>query len=253
MRDSPTPRLAFVTGAGIRVGRAIAVALADAGYDLLLHANRSRRPLDELAAELEARGVRTRTLTADLSSTDEVERLADELERAAEDLQGASPSLDLLVHNAAIFERIPFADIRREDWRRMLAINLEAPFFLTQRLLPLLERGEDPQVVHIGDVGGERPVPEYAHYSVSKAGLLMLTRALAVELAPRIRVNAVSPGTVAFPPDFDEAARAEVLERIPMGREGSPEDIAGAVRYLADARYVTGQMIAVDGGRSVPL
>jgi pteridine reductase len=129
-----------------------------------------------------------------------------------------------------------------------------APFFLTQALLPSLRAGKDPLVVHITDVGGERPVSHYAHYSVSKAGLIMLTRALAVELAPHVRVNAVSPGAVAFPEDFDAAAREAVLKRIPMGREGSVEDIARTIVFLArEAPYLTGQVITVDGGRSAQL
>src|SRR5690606_29568455 len=139
-------------------------------------------------------------------------------------------------------------------YRSMQAINLEAPFFLTQALLPLLERGRSPLVLHIGDIGGERAEPGYAHYAVSKAGLVMLTRALAVELAPRIRVNAVSPGTVAFPEAMDEEARREILARIPMGREGDCEDVARAAVFLAlEAPYVTGQILAVDGGRSALL
>jgi pteridine reductase len=109
-------------------------------------------------------------------------------------------------------------------------------------------------VVHVTDIAAERPLPAYAHYSVSKAGLLMLTRALAVELAPTVRVNAVAPGTVMFPEDFDEATRARFLARIPLAREGSAADVASAVAYLVcDAPFVTGQVIAVDGGRSVAL
>ena len=238
---------AFVTGAGVRIGTAIARALAHAGYDLALHANRSLAALEALAAELRALG-RTVTLhAADLSSPDAVDALGAEL-------RAAYPALDLLVHNAGLFERAPFATISRAQYRHMQAVNLEAPFFLTQALLPSLRAAPAPLVIHLTDIGGERPVKEYAHYSVSKAGLLMLTRALAAELAPHIRVNAISPGTVLFPEDFDAAARAEVLARIPMGREGGVEDIARTVVFLAtQTGYITGQVIAVDGGRSAQL
>jgi pteridine reductase len=236
--------LALVTGAGIRVGRAVALALAHAGHDLLLHANASRGPLEEVAREVRALGRTAHLYTADLSSPEAVDALGREV-------AAAHPALDVLVHNAGLFEKVPFGDIGREAYRRMQAVNLEAPFFLTQALLPLLRAAPAPHVVHVGDVAGERPIPGYAHYSVSKAGLLMLTRALAVELAPHVRVNAVSPGTVAFPPDFSEAARAGVLARIPLKREGSVEDIARAVVFLTrDAPYVTGHVLNVDGGRS---
>lgn len=237
---------AFVTGAGIRVGRAIALALARAGHDLILHANASRQSLEATAAEARALGVEVELQLADLSDPEAVDGLA-----AA--IRAKHRALDVLVHNAGIFESVPFGAIGRERYRRMQAINLEAPFFLTEGLLPLLREAQAPLVVHVTDIAAERPYRGYAHYTVSKAGLLALTRALAVELAPHVRVNAVAPGTVAFPPDFDEKARAETLARVPLAREGSPEDIARAVLFLCEAPYVTGQVINVDGGRSVVL
>lgn len=238
---------AFVTGAGIRIGSAVARALGRAGYDLALHANRSLDSLQSLAEELRGLGRRVTLHAGDLSHPDAVDALGAQV-------RAACPSLDVVVHNAGLFERVDFADITRAQYRRMLGVNLDAPFFLTQALLPSLRAGKDPLVVHLTDIGGERPVSHYAHYSVSKAGLIMLTRALAVELAPHVRVNAVSPGTVAFPEDFDAAAREAVLKRIPMGREGSVEDIARTVVFLArEAPYITGQVIAVDGGRSAQL
>jgi pteridine reductase len=247
MSARPRRGKALITGAGIRVGRAIARALAAAGYDLLLHAHSSRSGVEETAGEVEALGARATLFSADLSRVEEVERLAAEVAEATE-------SLDVLVHNAAIYQQAPFASIDREAYRRMLAINLDAPFFLTQALLPLLEAGRSPVVIHIGDIGGVDAEPGYAHYSVSKAGLLMLTRALAVELAPTIRVNSVSPGTVAFPEDFGFEAKERILSRIPLGREGTVDDIASAVVFLAkDAPYMTGQDLKVDGGRSVLL
>ncbi|WP_373046710.1 SDR family NAD(P)-dependent oxidoreductase [Vulgatibacter sp.] len=237
---------AFVTGAGIRVGRATALALAHAGYDLVLHAHASVDALEEVAAQARALGRQVDLRTADLSDPDAVDRLA-----AA--LRAEHPALDLVVHNAGIFERVPFARIDRARYRRMQAINLEAPFFLTQGLLPSLLAAPAPCVIHVTDIAAERPYDEYAHYSVSKAGLLMLTRALAVELGPKVRVNGVAPGTVAFPPDYDEATKQSILARVPMGREGDPEDVARAVLFLAQQPYVTGQVINVDGGRSVVL
>lgn len=238
---------AFITGAGVRIGSAVARALARAGYDLALHANRSVKPLEALAEELQGLARKVSLYTADLSDPRGVEELG---ARVRED----HPTLDVLVHNAGLYERVAFESITREQYRTMLAVNLDAPFFLTQALLPSLRAAAQPLVVHLTDVGGERAESHFAHYSVSKAALIMLTRALAVELAPHIRVNAVSPGVVAFPESFDAAAREAVLQRVPMGREGSVEDIGRVVVFLArEAPYITGQVVAVDGGRSARL
>lgn len=236
--------IALVTGSGIRLGRATALELARAGYDLALHANSSRGPVESLAREIEALGRVVTVHFADLSTDAGQDALADEVSRA-------HPVLDVLVNNAGLFEPVPFEQLDRTRWRRMQAVNVEAPAFLARALLPALRRAPSACVVNVTDIGGERPYPGYTHYSVSKAGLLMLTRALAIELAPAIRVNAVSPGTAVFPEDFDDAMRAALLERIPMKREGTAEDIAKAVLFLVrDAPYVTGQTLNVDGGRS---
>lgn len=239
--------VALVTGAGVRVGRAIAFALAQAGYDLHLHVHSSLEEAEYLQKQLQELGRSTWVWQADLGDETSLKDLATHVMRE-------TPALDVLVHNAGLFERIPFRSVSRDAFRRMLGINLEAPYFLTQLLLPALEEARDPLVVNIGDIAGERPIPHYSHYAVSKAGLLMLTRSLAVELAPRIRVNAVSPGTVAFPEDMGADTREKIIARIPMQREGSPTDIARAVRFLAEeAPYITGQVLNVDGGWSASL
>ncbi|MBN1205831.1 MAG: SDR family oxidoreductase [Myxococcaceae bacterium] len=237
----------FITGAGIRIGSAVARAMGRAGYDLALHAHHSVKSLEALAEELRGLGRQVSRYSADLSDPREVEELGARV-------RADHPTLDVLVHNAGLYERVDFEAITREQYRTMLAVNLDAPFFLTQALLPSLRAAAQPLVVHLTDIGGERPERRTAHYSVSKAALLMLTRALAVELAPHVRVNAVSPGTVAFPESFDAAAREAILQRIPLGREGSVEDIARVVVFLArEAPYITGQALAVDGGRSAQL
>jgi pteridine reductase len=239
--------VALVTGAGVRVGRAIAFQLAQAGYDLHLHVNNSLEEAEHLQKQLEEMGRKAWVWQADLSVESQLADLVDQVQKV-------TPALDVLVNNAGLFERVPFRSITREAYRRMQEINLEAPFFLTQKLLDALEKARDPLVIMVGDIGGERPIPNYAHYSVSKAGLLMLTRALAVELAPRIRVNAVSPGTVAFPEDMGADTREKIIARIPMQREGSPTDIARVVRFLAEhAPYITGQVLNVDGGWTASL
>ncbi|MDC0712797.1 SDR family oxidoreductase [Stigmatella sp. ncwal1] len=238
---------AFVTGAGIRVGRAVARALSQAGYELALHAHRSLQELEVLAEELRGLGGRVTLYPADLSNPQEVDALGARV-------RAAHPVLDVVVHNAGLYERVPFEAITREQYRTMLGVNLDAPFFLTQALLPALRAAPSPLVVNITDIGGERAVSHFAHYSVSKAALIMFTRALATELAPQVRVNAISPGTVAFPESFTAAEREAVLQRIPMQREGGVEDIARTVVFLArEAPYITGQVFAVDGGRSAVL
>ncbi|HEX5744856.1 MAG TPA: SDR family oxidoreductase [Archangium sp.] len=238
---------AVVTGAGIRLGKAIALALAEVGYDLALHVHRSTEGAEEVATRARALGRTTTVHRANLGDPKELESLAATLRQA-------HPAIDVLVNNAGIYERVAFEDITREQYHRMMGINLEAPFFLTQALLPALRAAPQPLVVNLTDIAAERVVSHYAHYTASKAGLLALTRALAVELAPRVRVNAISPGTVIFPEDFDEAARQAMLARIPFGREGSAEDVARAVVFLArEAPYISGQVIAVDGARSAQL
>ena len=238
---------AFITGAGIRVGRAVADALGRAGYDLALHAHRSADALEAQAESLRALGRRVTVYTADLSRPEAVDDLGARV-------RADHPALDVLVHNAGLIEPRPFGDISRAEYQRMLGVNLEAPFFLTQALLPSLRAGTSPLVVHLTDIGGERPVSGFAHYAVSKAGLIMLTRALAVELAPHVRVNGISPGVVAFPESTPSAEREAILGRVPMGREGSVEDVARVVLFLArEAPYITGQVLAVDGGWSARL
>ena len=242
-----TQKRALVTGAGKRLGLETARTLGRRGYTIIAHVNGSRDGADALRIELGHEGVEVHVVQADLATPEGQGSLVATTTALA-------PSLDVIVHNAGIFERTPFEQIDRVAYARMQAINTEAPFFVTQGLLPCLRAAAQPCVVHITDIAAERPIAAYAHYSVSKAALLMLTRALAVELAPHIRVNAVAPGTVIFPEDFDADMRARFLARIPLHREGSATDVARAVAYLVDdAPFVTGQVIAVDGGRSIAL
>ncbi len=235
---------ALVTGAGIRVGRAIALHLADSGFDLILHANRSRDQLEQVAQECRGMGREVTAICGDLGDRDERQAWVDKVHAHIQEL-------DVLVNNAAIYESIEFGDVTYEAWDRMLGLNLEAPFFITQGLLPLLKASSRASVINITDSGLDWPDTEYAHYFASKSGLDMLTRVLALELAPKIRVNSVAPGTVAFPPDFSPESKSAILKNIPMGRVGSPDDIAKAVCYLVgEGSYVTGQSLAVDGGRN---
>lgn len=242
---------AVVTGAGQRVGRAIAVELAKAGFEVALHYRGGRAGVEETLAACRAVGGDGWCVQADLVRTEDVRALAAAVRERWD-------SLDVLVHNASSFEAVPFEEVSVEHLDAMLGVHVRAPFLLTQGLLPLLRAGgsavgrspgEGGLVVAIGDLGAERPLPGHAAYSVSKAGLRMLVRALAVELAPTVRAIGIQPGQVAWPPDYDEDKRARIARRIPMGRVGTPEDVARLVRFAAlEAPYLNGALLDVDGG-----
>lgn len=237
--------VALVTGAGVRVGKAIAVELARAGYDVIVHANRS--PAHETAKAIEALGRRATVLTADFADPAALASFADAVNKEA-------PKLKLLVNSAGIYDRVPFEKISRAQFDRMIAINLAAPFMLTQLLLPALRAAGDAAIVNITDSAMDTPYAEdqqLSHYLAAKAGLASLTRSWALELGPKIRVNAVAPGPVAIAPDASAAEKQALIASLPLRREGSPEDVAQAVAYLARAAYVTGQVLRVDGGLSI--
>lgn len=233
---------ALVTGGGIRVGRAIALALGRAGFDVVVHANRSLGEAGAVAAELRAMGRAARVEAADLSTVDGPHALAARLER-----------LDVLVNSAAAYEHVDFERVTRAQLERMFAVNVTAPFLLTQALLPRL-RAARGCVVNITDMAVTHAYTTthfFSHYLASKAALDQLTRAWALELGPDVRVNAVAPGPVAMAAETSEAQKHDILSRIPLRREGQPADVAGAVVFLAQSPYITGQTLRVDGGLSV--
>jgi pteridine reductase len=246
---------ALVTGAAARVGRATALELARSGFDVALHFRSQADEAQELLQELRALGADGLAVGADLATVEGCERLVSAVrERWSE--------LHLLVNNASVFPPKPFQDIDAAEWDSVLAVNLRAPFLLSRGLLPLLRAadgaalgapaGQRSVVVHLVDIGADRPVSGYAHYSVSKAGLAMLVKAMAVELAPEVRTVGISPGQVAWPESYDEALRQRLQRRIPLQRAGSPEDVARLVRFLAlEAHYVNGAVVPLDGGLGV--
>ena len=240
--------VALVTGGAIRVGRAISLALAAAGYRVWLHYHRSAAAAAEVARELG--GACLGALRCDLA--DEAARGA--LVAAVVDASGpAGGRLDLLVNNAAGFERGPFAERSDADLRRVLEVNLVAPISLARGLAPALTAACG-SVVNLLDVAGYQPWKIHLDHCTAKAGLAMATRALALELAPAVRVNGVAPGTVAWPEDDARYAegsptRAAILRAIPLGKIGDPGDIARTVVFLAGSGFISGQTIAVDGGR----
>lgn len=235
-------RPALVTGAAVRVGRAIALGLARAGARVIVHYHRSEGEAEELVREIRAGGGEADAISADLSRHDEVVRLSEEAERPF-------GPIDILVNNASIFPEQPLKEVDEELWERTLAINLKAPFFLTQRLGGRMKERGRGVIVNLGDLAGIQSWKSYAAHSVSKAGLLHFTRVAARALGPEVRVNAIAPGTVLPPENFPEEEVRALARRTPLQRNGSPEDVVGAVLYLVQADFVTGETIVLDGGR----
>jgi len=236
-------RVALVTGAARRIGAVIARRLHAAGYDVALHARRSRAELAALIEELErTRASSTLALEADLGDAG-----------VLPDLVNASVArfgrLDALVNNAAAFYPTPVGTATTAQWDELLGTNARAPFFLAQAAAPHLA-ATNGAIVNIVDIYAEQPLAGHAIYSMSKAALAAMTKALARDLAPDVRVNGVAPGAILWPDaGKNEAAQQALIERTPLKRMGSPDDIAGAVLWLLDASFVTGEIVRVDGGR----
>ena len=244
MADSAqSRRVALVTGAARRIGAVIARRLHAAGYDVALHARKSRVELDALVAELErARASSTLALEADLG---DVAALPD-LANAAVERFGR---LDALVNNAAAFYPTPVGGATTAQWDELFGTNARAPFFLAQAAAPHLA-ASNGAIVNIVDIYAEQPLANHAIYSMSKAALAAMTKALARDLAPAVRVNGVSPGAILWPDaGKSDAAQQALIERTPLKRTGSPDDIASAVLWLLEAPFVTGEIVRVDGGR----
>ena len=240
----------LVTGAAKRVGAVIARTLHASGANIVVHCNRSRREADTLVKELNnTRAHSAAVLQGDLLACNAIKGLIDQA-------ASAFGRLDGLVNNASAFFATPIGSIDEDSWSALMDSNLKAPLFLSQAAAPYLRKTKGC-IVNIVDIHAERPLKNFVVYSVAKAGLAGLTRSLALELGPEIRVNGVAPGAILWPAagnDFPEAEQKRIVSHTPMQRIGSPEDVAGAVKYLMlDAPFVTGQIIAVDGGRSVSL
>ena len=246
MNESLSGSAALVTGGARRVGAAIARRLHAAGASVLLHYRDSEGDAAKLEAELNSARPKS-------AARVKAELLAPIAPRAL--VSAALQSfgrLDLLVNNASSFFPVDLGAIESSHWEELIGSNLRAPLFICQEAAPELAKREGA-IVNIVDIHAERPLKGYPLYSVAKAGLAALTRSLAIELAPRVRVNGVAPGAIAWPEDgqFDPAERSRIIATTPLARLGSPQDIAQAVHFLAAAPYITGQILAVDGGRSV--
>jgi pteridine reductase len=238
-------RWAVVTGGHVRVGLAISLELAKARMNLIVTYRTSPAAAEEAVAELVALGVQAHALPVDLGDAAAVVRLADQI------LALTGPSLALLVNSASVYRQTPIGGISAETWDDLLAVNLRAPFLLSQKLGLAMKAAGDGHIVNIGDWAGLRPYRSYLPYVVSKAALIHMTRALALELAPEVQVNCVCPGPVLLPKDFDSAAAADARKETPLQRLGSPDEIARAVRYFAESEFATGAILTVDGGRLI--
>jgi len=237
-------RVALVTGAGRRLGQAFARALAGRGMSVAIHHHTSAAGADELRREILAQGGRAACFAADLSDP----AAAVELPRRVVSQFG---QLDVLVNSAAVMHRLSFEETTPAQWDDIMALNLRAAFFVTQGAASSL-RATRGKVVNISDLSGLEPWPGFAAHSVSKAGVVMLTKVLARALAPEVTVNALAPGAVLVPDDYDDAERERLARTTPLRRLGTPDDATAALLYLLEGGdYVTGEILAVDGGRHI--
>jgi pteridine reductase len=241
MTDRNTQRVALVTGGAIRVGRAITLALADAEYDVLISYHSSEAAAQETRAAVESLGRRCETVCADLSLPASADVVIDAV-------RAKYGRLDLLVNSAANFDERALLDVDAEAWDTVMNLNARAPHLLVRAASDLL-RAARGSVVNIVDLAAFQPWTDYPAHSVSKAALAHLTRIQARSLAPEIRVNGIAPGAVLAPDGWSQERWEALAQKTPLQRAGSPEDVAQAVLFLAGAEFVTGQILAVDGGR----
>lgn len=234
--------VALVTGAAHRVGRALAVGLAANGYDIALHFHASASKVDAARVEIEQSGGTSRVFQADLRDAESPAQLVRDSVRDM-------GRLDVVVNSASVMLRMPIGEVTAASWDAVLDLNLRAPFLIAQESARHLPDGGS--IINIADLAAFEIWPPYVPHGVSKTGLVYLTEALARLLAPRIRVNAIAPGTVLLPENFDPTFAAHLTETTPLKRDGTPQDVVQAMLYLLNAPYVTGETIIVDGGRRI--
>lgn len=235
-------KVALVTGAARRVGRAIALALAERGAELVIHYLDSEREAQEVLALAKQAGGKPVAVRGDVSVSADVNRI---VETALQ----AFGRIEILVNNAAIFYRTPFEKLTEEDWDLFLDVNLKGPFLLCRKVGEIMIRQGRGKIINLADIAGRKVWAEYIPYSVSKAGLIALTKGLAKALAPAVQVNAIAPGAVLLPDGTTPDERERAIRRIPLDRLGSPEDIARAAVYLIENDFITGEILTVDGGQ----
>ena len=236
----------LITGAAKRIGREIALSFFDKGWDIVIHYNSSNQDAESLSNELNGiRANSTLIFGANLTSDDAVEGLIP-------DVLSKTGRLDVLINNASTFFPTPIDDITHDDWDSLVGTNLKAPMFLCKHAAKHL-RETRGSIVNMVDIHASKPLSKHPVYGPAKSGLVMLTRSLARDLAPDVRVNGVAPGMILWPEkEPPDNVKEKIIEQIPLRRSGSPKDIANTIRFLIeDADYMTGQIIAVDGGRGI--
>jgi pteridine reductase len=236
-------KTALVTGGAKRVGREIALAFARRGAHIVLHHNKSEEEAKATAAEIKAFGVGCLVLQADLTSSAEIKKMAAEAERI-------SKKVDILVNSASLYYKTVIDQPSEDEWDKLIDVNLKAPFILSTELGRAMKK-EGGVIVNIADWSGFRPYKDFAAYCASKGGLITLTKSLARDLAPKVRVNAVAPGPVLPPPVMEQSEIDAVAKTTALGRWGKPEDVAKATVFLAENDYINGTVLVVDGGRSI--
>jgi pteridine reductase len=245
MADDPTERVALVTGGAARVGAVIVRALAEQGYRVGIHANTSLDRAAELASDLNSVGHEAAAFGAELRDEDATRAMVDRVRRHF-------GRLDLLVNNAAAWEPTPLDSVMADDLRRFFEVNTVSTFVCCQQAgYWMTQQAEGGAIVNIGDWATQRPYKDYSAYFASKGSIPTLTRAFAVELAPRVRVNAVLPGPVLMPTDLPAQVRDRAVKGTLLQRAGRPENIAQAVLFFAENDFVTGVCLPVDGGRTI--
>ncbi|MDX1567136.1 MAG: SDR family oxidoreductase [Longimicrobiales bacterium] len=235
--------VALVTGGAVRVGRALSLGLAEAGYDVVVNFHTSEGAAAQLVERIEALGTHALLAPGDVSDSDSVAAIARQVRERFD-------TLDLLVNNASTFFQNPLLDVGEEEWDRAMAVNVKGPFLLARELAPELAATKG-SVVNITDLSAFTPWRHFPHHSVSKAALVHLTRVMAKALAPDVRVNAVAPGTVLPPDDYGPRERERSRKRTLLGTLGTPEDVVRTVLFLARSPFVTGEVVVVDGGQSL--
>ncbi len=238
-------KVAIITGASRRIGAVIATHLHQQGYNVAIHYRHSAADAQALCHALNQQRIDSAiTVSADLNQLDTVQAMIEQVHQAL-------GRIDVVINNASSFYATPMGHVTSEQWDDLFNSNAKGAFFLAQYAHPYLQQ-QQGCIINIADIHGEKPLKNYAVYSMAKAALIMMTKSLAKEFAPDVRVNAVAPGNIAWPEGentLNAEQQAEIIDKIPLHRQGTPQDIAQAVDYLIHAPYVTGRLIAVDGGR----
>lgn len=243
MTTQSTPPVVLVTGGAVRVGRALSLGFAEAGYDVAINYRSSAEEARSARTRIEEMGRKAVLAPGDVARSEDVKSVV-------ERVRSTFGRLDVLINNASLFEAAPLLDVSEEEWDRVMAVNLKGPFLLVRESADLLREGEG-SVINIVDNSAFQAWVEHPHHSVSKAALLHLTKVMARSLAPEIRVNAIAPGPVLLPESYSEEQRRRAKESTLVGRLGSPRDVVRTALFLVESSFTTGTCVVVDGGRQV--